>query len=115
MTPQEALAAAIGNHGHDDTSEALPGCAPTILAALTEAGMSVVPTAEELDVDRLARARYALLDDIGSALSQKLAQGYPFEPYDRVHVAKVVTRVLDEARERVRLAAGPAVALAEAQ
>ena len=61
---------------------------------------------EGMDTERLARVRFTLIDDIGTELSRELAQGNPFEPYDRVYVAKIITRVLDAARDRASLAAG---------
>jgi hypothetical protein len=78
-----------------------------VVLALIDAALAAQPAAGEgLDVERLATVRHLLVNDIGAALSAALAQGDPFEPYDRIYVAKTITRVLDEARDRINVAAG---------
>jgi PIN domain nuclease of toxin-antitoxin system len=62
--------------------------------------------ANRLFTDALYNARIGVIDDIGMALSRQLAQGSPIDPIDRIIVVNTITRVLDAARKRARLAAG---------
>jgi hypothetical protein len=55
----------------------------------------------EIDITAVRRA---LVDDIGQELSQALAQGDPFQIFDRIYVAKTITRVLDGVRDRIDVA-----------
>jgi hypothetical protein len=80
-----------------------------LLATLDRDRAAQPAAGEGLDVERLATVRHLLVNDIGAALSAALAQGDPFEPYDRIYVAKTITRVLDEARDRINVAAGSRV------
>lgn len=61
---------------------------------------------EQAAPDGLAEARLRMIDGIGTDLSRELAQGDPFEPFDRIYVLKRITAALDAARART-LAATP--------
>jgi hypothetical protein len=72
---------------------------------LADAIFALLPASPDQLRERLLAVRMFLIDAMGTELSAEFAQDNPFEPFDRVYVLKVITRIFNDARKRAALAA----------